>query len=275
MYYNKKLFDDKGIPYPTADWSNPLAWSQVRELAKQLTSGEGAKKIFGFSGGGDLYALASYAGQEVVFPDAAYDISDNFKTIVGIYDAMLKEDKSMPTPTDTKIMGPVDLFKSGRLAMILEGTWSHQSIRGITDFSVGIGAMPAMEGSKSQSRSFIDQFVIFKGTKHEKEAWLALKALFSEAAIDALAKTGTGGVPVNRNTLDKLQSEMIGDHFSDADRESFIQALDYTMPMPFGPKHKETQQKVTAVTEVWLSGKKNVDETLVKLQEVLEEMKNK
>lgn len=41
VYYNKDLFDQKGIPYPTDDWT----WEDFRELAKQLTDKE--KGIYG------------------------------------------------------------------------------------------------------------------------------------------------------------------------------------------------------------------------------------
>lgn len=43
VYYNKRLFDEKGIAYPT----NDMTFSQHDELAKSLTSGIGANKIYG------------------------------------------------------------------------------------------------------------------------------------------------------------------------------------------------------------------------------------
>ena len=43
LFYNKKIFDDAGVAYP----SNDMTWEEVRELAKQVTSGEGGDKIYG------------------------------------------------------------------------------------------------------------------------------------------------------------------------------------------------------------------------------------
>lgn len=43
VYYNKDLFDAAGVAYPTGDWT----WEEYYEIAGQLTSGEGADKIFG------------------------------------------------------------------------------------------------------------------------------------------------------------------------------------------------------------------------------------
>lgn len=42
-WINKKLFDEAGVAYPSNDWT----WSDFREIAKQLTKGEGANKVYG------------------------------------------------------------------------------------------------------------------------------------------------------------------------------------------------------------------------------------
>lgn len=42
LFYNKKIFDEKGIPYP-----DNLTWDEYAELAKQLTEGEGMDKVYG------------------------------------------------------------------------------------------------------------------------------------------------------------------------------------------------------------------------------------
>lgn len=60
VYFNKKLFDEAGVAYPEPDWT----WDDFREIAKKLTHGEGANKIYGGmmdfaapmeSGAGDMY----------------------------------------------------------------------------------------------------------------------------------------------------------------------------------------------------------------------------
>jgi len=40
LFYNKDMFDEAGIPYPTNDWT----WNDFRETALKLTSGEGPTK---------------------------------------------------------------------------------------------------------------------------------------------------------------------------------------------------------------------------------------
>ncbi|WP_240763200.1 ABC transporter substrate-binding protein [Paenibacillus thalictri] len=43
LYYNKTLFDEMKVPYPKAD----MTWDEFRDLAKKMTKGEGANKVYG------------------------------------------------------------------------------------------------------------------------------------------------------------------------------------------------------------------------------------
>ncbi|WP_208246588.1 extracellular solute-binding protein (plasmid) [Rhizobium sp. T1470] len=44
IYYNKLIFDAAGVKYPREDWT----WDDFLETSKALTSGEGAKKVYGY-----------------------------------------------------------------------------------------------------------------------------------------------------------------------------------------------------------------------------------
>lgn len=45
LYYNKDMFDEAKIPYP--DMYESYTWEEFREVAKQLTHGEGGDKVYG------------------------------------------------------------------------------------------------------------------------------------------------------------------------------------------------------------------------------------
>src|SRR5690606_27405849 len=40
--YNKNLFDEAGVPYPTEDWT----WDDFADMAEQLSSGSGADRTY-------------------------------------------------------------------------------------------------------------------------------------------------------------------------------------------------------------------------------------
>lgn len=47
VWYNKKIFDEAGVPYPTDDWT----WDDMADIAKQLTRSDGS--VYGISAGYD------------------------------------------------------------------------------------------------------------------------------------------------------------------------------------------------------------------------------
>src|SRR5699024_6928564 len=66
MYYNKDLFDDAGIEYPTAEWD----WDTFLEAAKALT--DPSKNQFGYGGVGwwpQWFSLVAQNGGHVLDPE--------------------------------------------------------------------------------------------------------------------------------------------------------------------------------------------------------------
>ncbi len=281
MYYNKDMFKAKGIAEPSHDWNNAISFSQVRDIAKQFTSGEGSKKTFGLSAGpflsyaGGMFSLSN-GGKNIFNEDLTPAIQEPAtKEVYQWFDDMLRVDKSVPRPTDTKIMGGFDMFKAGRIAMAIDGTWYIGSVKNdIKNFNVGIAAIPAGKG-QAYSSQFIDNFLIWKGTKHPQESWEALQAIYSKEAWDALAKTGVGGLPIHRETFDEIKQSLFGDKISAEDLDTFTKALDHTVSVPYNAFYEEADQKINAQLDTWLLGKMSVDEFLTKSTQILLETKEK
>jgi ABC-type glycerol-3-phosphate transport system substrate-binding protein len=265
MYYNKDLFDAAGLTYPSPDWNNAITFDQLTATAKQLTVGDGATKQYGFSAGPYMAFMGMYAlsngGVNVFNEDGTCALnSDTTKQVYLWFDNMLRVDGSMPRPTDTKIMGAWDMFKAGRVAMIVEGSWYLSDVKNnIKDFNVGIAAAPAGSGV-AYSSMFVDDFFICKGTKHEAEAWEALNALYSEEAWSALAATSVGGLPINRAVLDANINSLLGDNVSDTDVTAFKEGLDHVVAVPYNDYYEQADQKINNVMDEWLLGDITSDE---------------
>ncbi|HEU5103197.1 MAG TPA: substrate-binding domain-containing protein, partial [Roseiflexaceae bacterium] len=56
IFYNKKVFDDAKVPYPTNDWT----WDDFVDIAKKLTKGEGQAAQYGFFTYNASYPLQGY-----------------------------------------------------------------------------------------------------------------------------------------------------------------------------------------------------------------------
>ena len=67
VYYNKDLFDEKGIEYPKAGWT----WNDLQETAKKLTNKEKKVTGFAFPGKPDPYDFEMYLwGNDASYVDS-------------------------------------------------------------------------------------------------------------------------------------------------------------------------------------------------------------
>ena len=147
LIYNKKVFDDAGVAYPTADWS----WDDFRAAAKKLTNPD--KKIFGtaysVSGSEDttwhLWPLLWQKGGKILSDDgksAAFN-SDQGVAALDFLRSMAIDDKSMYLDQTDEKYAP--LFYDGRIAMIISGPWSLFDLKD-RKVSYGVTPLPAFAG---------------------------------------------------------------------------------------------------------------------------------
>lgn len=276
MYYNRDLFDAAGLDYPSADWENAITFDQVREYAAALTTGEGANKTFGFAAGPYMAFIGMYTssggGPNVFNEDGTCGLeTPEALEVYNWFDGMLRVDQSQPRPTDTAVMSAFDMFTSGRIAMIVDGTWFQTAMRDIEGFEVGIAAVPSASG-QAVSAAFVDSWVIWEGTEHPDEAWAALQALASVEASTALAERGVGGIPIRRDTLENLQDTMIGENFDEASRGAFIQGLDHIQGVPYNEYYNEADTEINAVMDDWLLGNVTAEEFAAQSCQILSDL---
>lgn len=264
MYYNKDLFDAAGLEYPSADWENAITFDQVREYAAALSEGDGPNRTFGFSAGPFMAFIGMYSasagGPNVFNEDGSCGLtSPETLAVYNWFDSMLREDRTQPRPTDTRVMTAFDMFTAGRIAMLVDGTWFQTAMRDIEGFNVGIAAVPSASG-QAVSSAFVDSWVVWEGSEHPDEAWAALKALASVEASMALAERGVGGIPIRRDVLEALQDTMIGANFDEGSVRAFINGLDHLQAVPYNEFYNEADTEINAVLDEWLLGNVTAEE---------------
>ncbi len=150
--YNKKIFDDAGIPYPSA--FEPMTWEEYNDLALALTSGEGGDKIYGtLEVNWEMYwqgeAIIGLGGADKFFTE---DGMSNFddplirQTLQNKYDRMFV-DQSTPTYADIQTSNTqVQAFLNGNYAMLPAGdwvmNWSMDLEQYPRDWDIGICPLP-------------------------------------------------------------------------------------------------------------------------------------
>lgn len=194
LVYNKKLFDAAGVAQPTANWT----WDDFRTAAKKLT--DAGRKQYGWAyvadGSEDTtwrwLAMLWQAGGDLLSADgtkAAFDSPAGLKATQLLHD-MAVTDKSVYL--DQGNGNYLNLFNSGKIAMMWTGPWDLSSIN--ADVNYGVQVLPAA-GSVHSSIAGPDNWMLFNnGAAREQAAWTFLTWLTSAQTHGQFA-LATGDLP--------------------------------------------------------------------------------
>lgn len=181
VYYNKRLFDGAGLPYPKAGWN----FGEFRNTAKALTI-PGKQYGFAFANWmpGWIMWLWNNGGDAIDGRRArgVLDSPQNVETIRFLRD-MIKIDRSAPSLGEAAALG-VDLFANGQAAMTVSGHWAligyANAPKGpdgepaITWDDLGVVEVPT-ELSESVTVMYESGYAIGRNSKHKQLAWEFIK----------------------------------------------------------------------------------------------------
>ncbi len=206
LYYNRKLFDDAGEPYPSADWT----WDDYRAAAQRLTRrGDGGKvEIWGSSittgGWGEWLIYVRQAGGQLFSDDMNRCLLDSPEAIAGMrfyYDKIHKHGIA-PRPG----FGPDHGFASGKIAMELgghTGNWiAYNQIAGL-DWDIQV--LPKGPATRRGGEVAIDSFGIARDSKHREQAWEFVKFLSSKESVRT--HLANGYLPVRKSVAREMLTQ--------------------------------------------------------------------
>jgi len=203
VVYNKKLFQQAGLPLPTANWT----WQQFTADAQKLTNAS-AKQY------GTAYvtpasedttwhweALLWEAGGQLLTSDnkkAAFDSPAGLESLNTLR-TMAVTDKSMYLdPTDATY---ANLFNSGKVGMLVTGPWDLSSFPNV---DYGVQVMPSYPGSSAghQTISGPDNWVIFNNGAAQVSAAEQFLVWLSAPAQVKYFSVQTGNLPIRQSVAD-------------------------------------------------------------------------
>lgn len=191
---NKDMFDAAGIPIPT-EWT----FDEFREIAKQLTHGEGQDKVYGmfWNSQQDLTYILSYLVAQTNGGDPMY-LSETESAFtdpvvlaaVELINNMMNVDGSSPTHTDsvTQKLSQEGVFLAGKSAMTI-GPWMVRSIKDLDnyphDFVTAFAPYPVYEeGQRNWTQGgYGDMLCINPKSEHIEEAWEFVKWYATEGML--------------------------------------------------------------------------------------------
>jgi multiple sugar transport system substrate-binding protein len=241
VYYNKKLFNEVGISYPTDDWD----WNQFLDKAEKLTKiGEGRVTQYGFYGWAWQNFVYSNGGKMVdnVENPTRFTLNES-RALEGLqfYTDLMYKYKVMPSSVDIKNLGigVQQMFIMGRIGMFCSGIWETPIFRKIKDFEWDVVMFPKGLSGERGFGTGGSAYCILKTTQHPKEAWEVVKALTGEKGQIMLAETGLAQ-PANRKIAE-------GVYWAESpklplNKKMLNEAVKYVVYEPFHPQWREAQE---------------------------------
>ncbi|MDO4294755.1 MAG: sugar ABC transporter substrate-binding protein [bacterium] len=190
MMYNKAMFDEAGLAYPTDDWT----WEDFRTAAKTLTkedgsqygycfridSGQGSIDEWLMSGGSDFF---DWKNSKALFAEPEAVDAWEF-----LYE-MMYQDGSVPSGAQlTEIQGDT-YFQSGQAAMVFG---APPTIVNYADAlgadKIGVAVIPA--GKRDACSLSVCSISGYANTKHPKEVQDFLSYVASKEGMEILSKAG-------------------------------------------------------------------------------------
>lgn len=266
VFYNKELFDQAGLAYPTDDWT----WDDLLRLARSLTKKDASGRIiqygfYGWAWQNFVYGNGGSLVDDVKNPKQS-KISDPL-TIEGLqfYADLSNLYQVAPTPTSLSNMGMgVDMmFASGRLAMFLSGIWETPLLRKYK-FKWDVAMFPKNPQGVRAFGTGGSGYAILRSSKHKAEAWEVIKALTGEKGQAQLAERGLA----QPARIAVAQGEHWATHSAPPENKMMLnEAVQYIVFDPFHPRWREIEGKyLLPAFELVFTGKKTAEEVVQELE---------
>lgn len=199
VYYNKAVFDEMGVPYPTDDWSWPEPFLSIcKKLVKNDEKGVQVRwaysdaypigfESFMFSSGGDFVDNTDRPAR-LTLDSAAVVRAARFR-----WD-LIHTHKVSPSMTSvnsfSSLSGIEGMFMNGRVAMMSSGIWHTPKLLSDPKVKFDVVMFPKGPEGKRGWTTGGSGYAICSGSKNKEMAWEVVKALTSERSMRLMAATG-------------------------------------------------------------------------------------
>lgn len=266
IVYNKTMFDEAGVDYPTGDWTE----AQMMELALQFTSGSGRSQVFGMNlGGWPTQMIRNLYGANPVYDPETRTINaadnEEFKAALSMMAKMVAEDKSSPDDLMAQNIGGG--FETGRYAMAITAPWEMGPFAktiGET-FEWDIVELPTSEAYGHWAGNlYADGWTISANSAASDAAWDFIKYMTTDAEAQAIV--APIGIPMLTSyaTSDEYLSEYYGN--KPYDKSVFVGMLDYATGWETAGVWGKVNEEIGNQYKQMLAGKIDIDTAIDNIQ---------
>jgi len=227
LIYNKALFDQAGIDYPTDDWT----WADAQTAAEKIHAlGD---DIWGYSQPityNEFYKSIAGNGGSLLNDDyTAFTV--NSPENVAVLDAMIArvrgDNHVMPTTEEMAGRGDWDLFEDNKLGMIITGIWAFSTFADKCDFDWDVVTEP---GFKDKAAFFFANVNCVSPSSDKQEAAAKfIDAMGSDPDIVQLRLDANWELPTisDQTKLDQYLTAT-----PPANRKAVFDSMDYAVAPP-------------------------------------------
>jgi multiple sugar transport system substrate-binding protein len=181
LYYNKDIFDEAGVEYPTEDWT----WDDLLAAAEKLTvvepNGRVSRYALGMEGG--KYALWVMQNGGAILDDfrnpskCTLDEPPAVEAIKFFAD-MMNNNYAMRDANLSQAGGDAAVFQSGQVAMIIQNA-SRVSAFNEAGLNYDVQVVPIPKGGRRAASAGGAAWVMSSGSDNKEAAWTFLSWLQS------------------------------------------------------------------------------------------------
>jgi len=263
LFYNKELFDAKGVAYPTADWT----WEDELAAAQQLT--DPAAGVWGSYSPvqfWEFYKTAAQSGCSVLSEDGS-TVTINEPACVESLTWMVDKIntyKIAPSDADMAGVSDGDLFKQGKIAMLRTGIWMFSAFAD-APFAWDIALEPG--NTQKAHHFFANAVAVSATTPHQEAAWKWAQFFTSSPSAAAIRVEASWELPALND------QELFDDWLAQTppeSREVVFQALDTLVTPPVIEQQSQMQDAVNTLLEQAKLGQITPQEALDQAQAEIE-----
>ena len=226
LIYNKDLFDQAGVAYPTADWTQDdlqAAAEAIRALGDDIF---GIWQPITYN---EFFKVAAQYGGALLNEDKTeftINSPENIRAAQALVDRVLVSNVQ-PNTAQQGGMGDWDMFMSGRLGMIPTGIWAFQTFTENCGFDWDIAVEP---GSTRKATHFFSNCVVLNPESKNREAAATWLAWLTSSTKSAEIRLEAGWDLPALSDIDALASYL--EITPPENREAVFESLNYLVLPP-------------------------------------------
>lgn len=276
LYYNKDIFDEAGIDYP----SNDLTMEEYDALARELTSGEGSEKIYGthyHTWRSDVTLFGILDGEHTII-DGEYDFLTDYYNLV----LSEQEDGICMDYGELKTSGLhySAAFENGQVAMCPMDSWfiatlqtynSEAEANGVDEVNFGIVKYPHPDGVEAGTTlGTVTSLGVNTNSENKEAAIDFVNWCASAEGADIMASTGSFPAVSTDDTV-SIISATEGFPSDESSLEALNTVAVY-LEMPLSSYASEIETILNTEHDAIMTGAETVEEGIANMNEQVQDI---